>query len=152
MIKSLYDFFAQAHTTGNDQPVPQATQQQLRIASTALLFEMLNADFNDSPTERDAIRQRISQHFTLEEPALTQLLTQAESAAQRATSLYTFTQLINDHYDMTEKCTLIGLLWDIAIADGDIDKYEDHLVRKVSELLYVPHSDLMRLKHLALNA
>ena len=42
------------------------------------------------------------------------------------------------------------LLWHVALADGEIDKYEDHLVRKVADLIYVPHLSFIRAKHNAM--
>ena len=39
------------------------------------------------------------------------------------------------------------MLWEVALADEGLDKYEDYLVRKIAELLYVPHAELIRLRH-----
>jgi uncharacterized tellurite resistance protein B-like protein len=40
-------------------------------------------------------------------------------------------------------------MWQVAFSDDHLDKYEEHLIRKVADLLYVSHSDLMRMKHQA---
>ena len=61
-------------------------------------------------------------------------------------SLYDWTSSINESYDYEQKKDLIKLLWDVAYADGRIDKYEDYTIRKISELLYVKHSDFIRMK------
>jgi uncharacterized tellurite resistance protein B-like protein len=37
-------------------------------------------------------------------------------------------------------------MWTVAYADGDLDKYEEHLIRQVAELTYVPHSDYIQCK------
>jgi uncharacterized tellurite resistance protein B-like protein len=34
----------------------------------------------------------------------------------------------------------------VAYADGDLDKYEEHLIRRVAELIYVPHEEYIRAK------
>ena len=47
---------------------------------------------------------------------------------------------------MDEKFVLIKTLWRVAAADGDIHRYEDHLIRRIADLLYVPHSDFIRAK------
>jgi uncharacterized tellurite resistance protein B-like protein len=39
------------------------------------------------------------------------------------------------------------MLWQVAYADGQLDKYEDSLVLKISDLLYVSRGRVMRLKH-----
>ena len=37
-------------------------------------------------------------------------------------------------------------MWKIAYADGNIDKFEEHIIRKVSNLIYVSHSDFIKAK------
>ena len=37
-------------------------------------------------------------------------------------------------------------LWEVAAEDGNIDKYEEHVIRKISELIYLPHKDFIRAK------
>ena len=39
------------------------------------------------------------------------------------------------------------MLWQVALADRGLDKHEDHLVRRIAELLYVSHSDLIRIRN-----
>ena len=62
-------------------------------------------------------------------------------------SVYEFTQLLHQHLDQSEKAKIIGMLWQLAYADGRLDKYEDSLVTKISDLLYVSRGRSMRLKH-----
>ena len=49
--------------------------------------------------------------------------------------------------DENEKARIVSLLWQVAYADGQLDKYEDALVLKISDLLYVSRGRVMRLKH-----
>ena len=46
----------------------------------------------------------------------------------------------------SERIKLIESMWKIAYADGNIDKYEEHIIRKVSNLIYVAHSDFIKAK------
>ena len=54
---------------------------------------------------------------------------------------------------------MIEMLWEVALADGDIHHYESNLVRRVAGLLYVPDPEsgaarkrvLQRLKSSAKN-
>ena len=48
---------------------------------------------------------------------------------------------------MGEKATIVEMLWRVAYADGRLDKYENSLVLKISDLLYVNRARVMRLKH-----
>ncbi len=42
---------------------------------------------------------------------------------------------------------MVEMLWQVALADRRLDKHEDHLVRRIAELLYVSHSDLIRIRN-----
>jgi uncharacterized tellurite resistance protein B-like protein len=85
--------------------------------------------------------------FELDASQTAELLTLAEQDANEATSLFEFTRLINKHFDAEQKQHFVELLWHVALADGEIDKYEDHLVRKVADLIHVPHLSFIRAKH-----
>ena len=41
---------------------------------------------------------------------------------------------------------LIHNMWEVAYADGHIDRYEEHLIRKVADLLYLSHVDFIKSK------
>ena len=57
-----------------------------------------------------------------------------------------FTSLINSNYTLEQKVSLVECLWRIAYADETLHKYEEHLVRKIADLLYVPHSAFIAAK------
>jgi uncharacterized tellurite resistance protein B-like protein len=74
------------------------------------------------------------------------LLKIAESHSQSNTSMQPFTRLINDEFGIEQKKKLMKAMWQIAYADGKLDKYEEHYLRKISELLYIPHSQFIQQK------
>ena len=121
-----------------------------RIAGTALLVEMSRADYEVTPVERSAILRALRRAFDLDPASAAELYREAERHADEATSLYEFTRLINDHFRPDEKDNLIELLWFVAFVDGELDKYEEHLVRRVADLIYVSHSTFIRTKHRAI--
>ena len=89
------------------------------------------------------------QHFELADDELDALLEQAESDADRLTSLHQITRLLNENYDHAMKVRVIELMWQMVYADGDKDHYEEHLLRKVADLLYVSHSEFIQARHKA---
>ncbi len=151
MIKSIKRFFDAnvAAVAATADPVEQEHAYQL--AAAALLIEMTRADHSVKGVERTAVSQALARAFDLEPSETRELLELAEQEADAATSLYEFTRLINRHFDAKQKEHMIELLWHVALADGEIDKYEDHLVRKVADLIYVPHMAFIRAKHHAMN-
>lgn len=126
---------------------PETREHGLRLATAALLMEMSRADFATSDTERALVKRLIQQEFELDEQETDGLAELAEQEAQEAVSLYQFTGLINQHFSPQQKLRVVEMLWRVALADQVLDKYEEALVRKVSELIYVPHRDFIQAKH-----
>jgi uncharacterized tellurite resistance protein B-like protein len=133
----------------NEQLSPadaNSPEQTIQLAAAALMIELSRADFQQQPEEQAAIEAALNRKFTLNPGQLAELVQLAEQEAREATSLYQFTRLINDQYSPEQKFKLVIALWEVAFADGDISKYEDHLIRKVAELIYLPHSEFIRAK------
>lgn len=121
-------------------------ESQLQLAAAALLIELSRADYQRDPEEQAAIERALTKRFNLQAEQLQDLVTLAEEQNQEATSLYQFTSLIKDHYSAEQRFELVKMLWEVAEADGEISKYEDFLIRKIADLLYVPHSEFIRAK------
>jgi len=128
-----------------DTPADQA-EHGYRLATAALLLEMTRADFEVKPEENAAVLAAIRRAFALNDAETDALLSLAEGEIERATSLHEFTSTLNAALSREQKCHVIELLWTVAFADGELDKYEDYLVRKVADLLYVRHSDFIKAK------
>jgi uncharacterized tellurite resistance protein B-like protein len=144
-VASLLDFLSTRLTT--DTGYEQAPRTDaIRLATAALLVEMARADFEESSLERNAVKQLLARHFDLSKEESRLLLEEAETQADRSVSLYRFTHLLHERLSTNEKHSVIELLWRVALADSHLDKYEDALVHKVADLLYISHTDLMRLK------
>ena len=112
----------------------------------ALLIEVINSDHELDERESKQFIETLRESLSLSEEELGELVKLAESEANQATSLYEFTRLINDEYDYEEKVGLIENMWKIAFSDEQLDKYEEHLIRKISDLIYVSHSDFIKTK------
>ena len=141
MIRSLKALFGKPDDTD-----PEELKHQLSLAAAALLIEMTRADYNVDSAEQRTLQGVLQAALDLDTLEVEKLLELAGTAADRATSLYEFTRLINDHYSRAEKLTLIESMWRVAFADGDLDKYEERLIRQVSDLVHVPHKEFIRLK------
>ncbi len=123
----------------------------IRKATAVLMIDVARADSVFDPTEFDSVLDRIAAHFGLTGQEAAELINSADEEAERLTSLHDFTQLLHANLDESEKSRIIGLLWEVAYADGRLDKYEDSLVLKISDLLHVSRGRVMRLKHDANN-
>jgi uncharacterized tellurite resistance protein B-like protein len=58
-----------------------------------------------------------------------------------------FNSLINKEYSLDQKVRLIESLWRIAFIDGVLDMNEEYLVRKIADILHVPHTAFILAKN-----
>ena len=142
-LKALFE-----HPTGESE---EEQRRRLHLVTAALLIETARADFIEDAAEQAALEQLLSSSLQLDKRQVHELLVAAQSRVDEAISLYEFTRVINDHYCAAQKLQLIDSMWTVAYADGDLSKYEEHLIRQVAELTYVPHQDYIRSKLAALN-
>ena len=115
-------------------------------ACIALLLETSMADEVLDESELMALKNTLQKDFQINEDEIDELIDLAKENVEDSTSLYEFTRDINDNFDAVERVKLIESMWKIAYADGNIDKYEEHIIRKVSNLIYVAHSDFIKAK------
>ena len=115
-------------------------------ACIALLLETSMADEVLEESELFALKETLIKDFNISEEEIAKLIEISKQNVDDSTSLYEFTRDINDNFDSNERIKLIESMWKIAYADGNIDKYEEHIIRKVSSLIYVAHSDFIQAK------
>ena len=129
----------------------ESQQRSLRLAAAALLVETARSDFTEDSEELAKLSQLLATALKLGENDVKKLVSAAQESVEAATSLYEYTRIINDHCSADQKLRLISAMWAVAYADGNMDKYEEHLIRQVAELTYVPHSDYIQSKLAAQN-
>ena len=127
------------------------TRNRLELTSAALMMEVARADFSTDQIELDEIRSLLIAHFSLTDEEVTDLTAEAVERVDAATCLFEFTRLINEQASITEKRTLVTLMWQVALADDALSRYEEHVIRKVSDLLYLSHNDFLLAKAAAQN-
>ncbi len=144
MIDKLSTFFDKY--LKQETPVEDGSQHRLQLAAAVLLVEMLYADDEVSSEEEDTLLQLLQQRFALNDEETRDLLELAHQKKHEATDYFRFTAQLNRHYSQQQKIDLVKNLWQLAYADQRLDKFEEHLVRRLSELLHVPHADFIRTK------
>lgn len=148
MIASIKGFFSQFIEPGTKQADANG-ERALQIATAALLLEMMRMDRHIAEEERTSVVATLRAQFGLEADQLETLLELAEEEARQATSYYQFTSLINKSCSAEQKNRIIENLWHVAMCDGHIDAHENHLMRKIADLLYVGHADYIAAKQRA---
>ena len=146
MIASIAEFFKQFIE-------PEAGQanadKALQVATAALLLEMMRMDNRFADEERAAVVASLRQLFGLAPDQLETLLALAEQEVRQASGYYQFTSLINKGCSAGQKVRIVENMWVVAMADGHLDAHEEHLMRKIADLLYVGHADYVAAKQRA---
>jgi len=117
------------------------------LAAAALLVEIMNADHALSDEESTSIKSILFDTLFITADIADELLATAKKQVNEATDLFQFTEVINTNYSYQEKVCLIESLWKVAYSDKQLDKYEEHMVRRIADLLHVSHSDFMQTKN-----
>lgn len=146
MIKKLMERVAEAISSEDDKPDIDR-DEAIRMATAVLMIDVARADHVFDESEFDRVLQLVQSHFELPAEQAAELVVAANDKAEDLISAYDFTKVLHAHLDHDEKARIVSLLWQIAYADGQLDKYEDSLVLKISDLLHVSRGLVMRLKH-----
>ncbi|GIT61972.1 MAG: hypothetical protein Ct9H300mP20_17990 [Gammaproteobacteria bacterium] len=150
MLKKIKEHIS---NLGNE-PSEKADQEQkdteiINNACAALLIETALADKVFNEEELISMKQTLNKVYKVDEKDIEELINESKKKVSESTSLYEYTRLINDLCDYEDKIRLISNLWSIAFADKHLDKYEEYLIRKISDLLHVSHKDFIQQKLLA---
>ena len=148
MIKRLAEKLSSALATPDTAEADEnARESAIRMATAVLMIEVARADHEYDKSEFDMLLELITNRFQISPEEAVELANEAGETAEDYFSLHSFTQLLNKNLSVRDKAHIISLLWQVAYADGRLDKFEDSLVLKISDLLYVSRGRVMRLKH-----
>lgn len=139
-IRSFLERHLGAHDT------PEDTVHAIEMATAALLAETMRIDGDITDLEREIATTAIRDRLGLSADESSELLELARAQVVQATDYFQFTSLINRHFTQDRKLRMIELMWQIAYADGRIDDHELHLIRRIADLLHVPHPDFIAAK------
>lgn len=151
MLSRIREFFDSAIERPSASEDPEQSERALRLATAALLTEISRADNEVTPDEREQIAASMREVFELSAEETEQLVRMAESEVEHSNDLYQFTSLVDEHFSLQQKKRIVELMWRVGAADGHLDKYEKHLVWRISDLLHVPHAHFTHAKHKALH-
>ena len=145
MLRSVKAFVRKYLETGNGEDADTGASGT-NLAVAALLVEVLRADFDVSGDERRHVLGSLQRLLDLDPAACDELLELAERHIDRSHDLYQFTSAINRSYSPEDKQRLLEELWRVAHADERLHKYEEHLIRRIADLLHVRHSEFIATK------
>ena len=145
MLNKIRSFFNSSMDISESSAL-EAREKSIQLATAALLIELINADTEIDKREWQSVHKTLQQTFQLDKQSLETLISLAQTSIKESTDLYQFTHLINTNYSYEDKTSLLECMWRVAYADGRIDSFEEHLIRKIAGLVHVAHSDFIKAK------
>tara|TARA_Y100000768_G_scaffold386189_1_gene373983 strand:- start:1095 stop:1547 length:453 start_codon:yes stop_codon:yes gene_type:complete len=144
MIKKIKDLIANY----SSENIVEETSHLVKLnqACAALLVEIAFADKEFDQNEKESLKKSLIESYNLELDTIEEIIKDAESTVAESTSLYEYTRTVNDEFEYSDKLNLLENLWKVAYADYVLDKYEEHLIRKISDLIHISHSDYINIK------
>jgi len=147
VLRAIQQFFdTQIQPAARETSGASSSQHGLQLATAALLIEMTRADFKVEESERRMVGEAISKAFDLTPEETAELMRLADEESQQSVSIYDFTRLVDRGFSFEQKKHIVELLWRVALSDAELEKHEEHLVRKIAKLIHVPHEDFIDAK------
>ena len=134
---------ALASAQGQPRPLPGQERRQLQIAVAMLLHEARRADYEEGDDESRLATEALMDLFGVPAREAGDLLNEGRAKAEVHTSFYAPVSIIKREFSMEERIRLVEHLWRVTFADKALHHYEDHYVRKIAHLLYVPNTESM---------
>ena len=144
MIKKIKDLLS--NFSKEEERLEEEGISELDKACSALLIEVAFADKVFDESEILSLTTSLKEIYNLEHDTINELVSDAERTVNESTSLYEYTRVVNDEFSYNNKLQLLSRIWKLAFADGALDKYEEHLIRKISDLIHISHSDFIKIK------
>ena len=144
MIKRIKDLLS--NFSKQEEVIVEEKISSLDKACSALLIEVAYADKIFEESEIISLKESLKETYNIDEKVIDELIADAKKTVDESTSLYEYTRVGNDEFDYSDKLELLSRIWKLAFADGNLDKYEDHLIRKISDLIHISHSDFIKIK------
>lgn len=123
---------------------PAVAEPHLAVAVLLVEAGLMHGDF--STEERTMTGRLLSRRFGLSPAEADELIDRAETRARSTAQYFPFTNSLNTNMSLEDKIEVVEMLWRIAFADGQLDAFEDQLIRQVAGLLHVPDRDRMDAK------
>jgi len=143
MLNKLNDFLSSIIVPTGGESRPEHT---LQLATAVLLIEVMQSDADSTEDEQATVLKTLKERFYLSDAEVAQLSELGHRTAKAANDLHQFTSLINRELELVEKVRIVEHMWQVAYADRQISAHENHLMRRIADLLHISHGDYVAAK------
>ncbi|MCF7520136.1 TerB family tellurite resistance protein [Pseudoalteromonas sp. L21] len=141
MLNKIKQLFSAMNDTQSN-----ISEHDLKTAVAALLIEVMRADSELQDDEQQTLNDTLKKYFSLTDDEVQELIDSASKNLDEAIDYFQFSKQINAQCSAEQRIDIIELLWRLAYADGELDKHEEVVIRRVASLLYVTHEDFIAAK------
>lgn len=139
MIRRLKELFERMDA---EDALEDQREHDLALSTAVLLIAVAHAEPGVSSADRDQLAGLLGRHLDLEQAELDELLELASDTFHDSVELQGFTRQLHEHLEAGEKRRVVELLWRVAIADGEVSRFEAQLVDRVARLLYLREAEV----------
>lgn len=115
-------------------------------AAAVLMFEVVWADHDIAESELIVMSNLLQRIFGISAARVEEIHAVTRANHDASVGVFPFTRAINEQLDQDEKFGVLKAMWSIALADAQIDAFEEHTIRRIADLLYVPHQRFIEAK------
>ena len=118
----------------------------IKNSATILLLSVANADYNIEKEEIKLIKEIIQDFFSIDTKEAYKIVEQAIVDFKKSTSFFEYAQILNEHFTYQDKIDFIFCIFELAYVDKELHFMEQHLIKKIADILNVEHRDLIKTK------
>ena len=123
----------------------ESKDNSIQKSICSLMIEVAYADNQLDESELKAMAHSLNE-LDIEEEEIQEIVDATLAKSKESISFYEHTRILNDQLDYDQKKEVLNSVWAIAFADGEMDKHEEHLIRRIADLLYLNHKDFINAK------
>ena len=115
----------------------------VQLAVSCLLLSLARADNEITDKENKKILEMLNDLFGMSEEEAQPILKKGNEVLDLNPGLSFFTEFLNQKLNTDERFVIVRVLWQVAQADDDADRYEEHEVRNIAILFKIPYDKLV---------
>lgn len=129
-----------------EQQAQPSHEERLRLATAAVLLDIAYADGAFTSAEGGNVLDFLQRTFTLSGDDARELIEAAEEIRNHTIDHFAMANFIRKNVSLPERIEIVKTMWRLAGADGRITQHENHLVRKLADLLGLEHHVMIEAK------
>ena len=112
------------------------------VSLSCLLVEAALIDEEFGEDEKKIIFNILKKQFKEESSkSINKIIAEAIDSFNNLSDLITHTKKIKENWKLDDRINIIEMLWKVCLVDGQLEPYEDMLIRRISGLIYVDDKD-----------